>query len=381
MEAKKAGLIGCGNISDAYLNGAALYQALDIVACADIAPEVAAAKAAAYGIAAQSVDDLLADPELDFVINLTVPNAHADVTLAALAAGRHVYCEKPLAVTLADGRKIAAAAEAAGLRVGCAPDTFLGGAHQRARRLIDEGAIGRPVAATAVFLSPGMESWHPNPTFFFKAGGGPILDVGPYYVATLINLMGPVRRVSASSTITFAERTVTSEGAMNGTKITVEVPTLVSGAMEFESGAIATILMSWDVKANQHNRIEVYGSEGSMVVPDPNFFGGDCLVTAGGRNAKWQAVPPGDLPFAEPNWPPEDPRVANYRIIGAVDMAYALQTGRPHRLSLEFALHTLEVMEGLVASGDKGVHVDMESTCERPAPMPAGTGEATLRAG
>ena len=222
MEAKKAGLIGCGNISDAYLKGAALYQALDIVACADIAPEVAAAKAAAYGIAAQSVDDLLADPELDFVINLTVPNAHADVTLAALAAGRHVYCEKPLAVTLADGRKIAAAAEAAGLRIGCAPDTFLGGAHQRARRLIDEGAIGRPVAATAVFLSPGMESWHPNPTFYFKAGGGPILDVGPYYVATLINLMGPVRRVSASSTITFAERTVTSEGAMNSTKITVD---------------------------------------------------------------------------------------------------------------------------------------------------------------
>ncbi len=381
MEATRAGLIGCGNISDAYLKGARLYEALDIVACADLNIDAAKAKAETYGIAAMSVDDMLADPTIDFVINLTVPNAHGEVILAALAAGKHVYSEKPLAVTLADGRKIAAAAEAARLRVGCAPDTILGGAHQRARRLVDDGVIGRPVAATAVFLSPGMESWHPNPTFFFQPGGGPVLDVGPYYVATLINLMGPVRRVSASSTISFAERTVTADGPMKGKQIKVEVPTLVSGSMEFHSGAIATLVMSWDVQAHRHNEIEVYGTEGSMVVPDPNFFGGDCLVNTGGRGGAWEAVPPGDMAFAEPNWPTEHPAVANYRIIGAVDMAYALQTGRPHRLSLEFALHTLEVMEGLVTAGDTRTHVDIDSTCERPAAMPAGTGEAVLQAG
>ena len=367
--ATTAGIIGCGNISDTYLRMAPRFPALAIVACADRVADAATAKAAAYAITAVSVDELLADPAIDLVINLTVPNAHAEVTLAALAAGKHVYSEKPLATSVADGHRILAAVVAAGRRVGCAPDTLLGGGHQRARQVVDSGAIGRPLAATATYLTPGIESWHPNPAFFYQPGGGPVLDVGPYYIAALVNLMGPVRRVVARAATSFAERTVTS-APLRGTKIPVAVPTLVVGTLEFASGALATIMMSWDVKAHGHNHIEVYGAEGSLIVPSPIFFGGDCRVSGGGGDPAWRDVPPGDLPFAELNWPPEAPRLANHRIVGVVDMAEALQSGRPHRLGAEFALHTLEVMQAVQAA--TGESVAIASTCARPPPMAPG---------
>ena len=376
MRSMKAGLIGCGNISETYLQMAPRFQALDIVACTDIMADAAAARAAEYGIAACSIDELFADDDIELVINLTVPNAHAEVTQRALTAGKHVYSEKPLAATLADARKIAATAAQTGRRVGCAPDTFLGGGHQRARCLVDEGVIGRPVGATALFLSPGMESWHPNPEFFFKPGGGPVLDVGPYYIAALTNLIGPVRRVTSSATVTRPERTITSE-PLRGSKIQVEVPTHVAGSLEFHSGAIASFMASWDVQRHQHNPIEIYGTEGSMVVPDPNFFGGDCRI--GRRGSDWETVGPGDLPYAEPNWSTQrETKVANHRIIGAIDMAYAIRNDRPHRASLEFALHTLEIIEALATSAARSVHVDIESTCSRPAPLPEGSGEASF---
>lgn len=376
MKALKAGLIGSGNISDTYLQMAPRFEALDIVACADIVDEAAAAKAATYNIVAKSVDEILADPDIELLINLTVPNAHAEVSQRALEAGKHVYSEKPLAATLAGAREIAQTAARTGRRVGCAPDTFLGGGHQRARRLVDDGAIGRPVGATAIFLSPGMESWHPNPDFFFKPGGGPVLDIGPYYIATLVNLMGPVRRVAASAAITFPERTVTSE-PLNGTKIQVEVPTTVAGTLEFQSGALATLVLSWDVQCHGHNPVEIYGTAGSLLLPDPNFFGGDCRV--GKRGEGWESVAPGSLAYAEANWPAGgEPRFANHRIIGAVDMAYGLRNDRPHRANLEFALHTLEVMEALGTAAEQGAHVQIESTCERPAALPEGKGEAVF---
>ncbi len=376
MEAMKAGLVGCGNISDTYLEMAPKFQALDVVTCADIVPDAATAKAAAYGISTQSVDELLADPNIELVVNLTVPNAHAEVTQQALAASKHVYSEKPLAATLADARKIADAAAQAGRRVGCAPDTFLGGGHQRARRLVDDGAIGRPIGATALFLSAGMESWHPNPEFFFKPGAGPVLDVGPYYIAVLVNLMGPVKRVTASTAISYPERTVTSQ-PLKGTKIQVEVPTHVSGTLEFHSGALASFMASWDVQRHQHNPIEIYGTEASLIVPDPNFFGGDCRI--GHRAGDWETVGPGNLAFAEPNWSTQrDTKVANHRIIGAIDMAYAIRNNRPHRASLEFALHTLEIIEALDLSADRHAHVDIESTCKSPATVPEGQGEAVF---
>ncbi len=376
MKAMKAGLIGCGNISDTYFQMTPRFEALDIVSCTDIAPDAASAKTSEYGVTSQTVDEFFGNPELELIINLTVPNAHAEVTERALRAGKHVYSEKPLAASLNDARSIAAVAVETGRRVGCAPDTIFGGGHQRARQLIDSDVIGRPVGATALFLSRGMESWHPNPDFFFKRGGGPVLDVGPYYIAALINLMGPVKRLTASGAITHPERTITSQ-PRHGEKIQVEIPTHVSASLEFHSGAVAALMASWDVQRHGHNPIEIYGTRASMIVPDPNFFGGDCLV--GRPDGDWETVPPGDLPFAEPNWPTKSGnQVANHRIIGAIDMAYGIRNERPHRASMEFALHTLEIMEAIGKSAETGRHVEIESTCERPAAVPAGRGESVF---
>ena len=373
MEPVRAALIGCGNISDAYLQMAPRFEGLDVIACADLVPAAAAAKAEKYGIAARGVDELLGDDEVELIINLTVPNAHAQVSIEALSAGKHVYSEKPLAVSLADARNVAAAAQAHGLRLGCAPDTFLGGGHQRARRLVDDGAIGRIIGATATFLSPGMESWHPNPEFFFRSGGGPLLDVGPYYVAVLVNLIGPVRRVSACSVIGHAERTITS-APFSGTKIKVEVPTHVVGTLEFESGALTSFTASWDVRCRRQDRVELYGAHGALIVPDPNFFGESPRLAT--TDDAWEEIGLGDLAFAAPNFETQGGKtMANYRIIGAVDMAWAIRNDRPHRANGEFALHVLEVLEAMQRSAESGAHVEIGSHCERPAQMPDGQGE------
>ena len=376
MKAMKAGLIGCGNISDTYLQMAPRFEALDIVACTDIVEEAATAKASEYGVEAKTLDGFFDDPEIELAINLTVPNAHATITERALRAGKHIYSEKPLAATHEDACRIATIAEETNRRVGCAPDTFLGGGHQRARQLVDSNVIGRPVGATALFLSPGMESWHPNPDFFFKPGGGPVLDVGPYYISALLNLMGPVSRVTCCATMTHKERVITSE-PRHGERIPVEVPTHISGSLEFQSGAIAALMASWDVQRHAHNPIEIYGTTGSLIVPDPNFFGGNCLL--GKPNADWESIGPGNLPFADANWPTKSgDKVANHRIIGAIDMAYAIRNNRSHRTSLQFALHTLEVIEALAVSADTGRHVEIKSTCERPAAVPEGPGESVF---
>ena len=374
MKPIKVGVIGCGNISDTYFKAGPDYRAIEVVACADISQEAAAAKAAKYGIAALTIDALLADPDIELVINLTVLLAHAEVSLKILAAGKHVYSEKPLAATVAEARQILAAAEQRQLRVGCAPDTFLGGAHQLARKLIDDGAIGNVVGATATFLSPGMESWHPNPEFFFKPGGGPVLDVGPYYIVMLLHLMGPVRRVCASAAISFPERTITSE-PLNGTKIQVEVPTYVTGALEFESGALASFTASWDVQRHAHNQLEFYGNTGSLIVPDPNFFGGSPKLANGGPD--WVSQDSSGFAFAKPNYTTKSdrPATANYRIIGVVDMAWAIRQDRPHRASADLAFHTLELIEALDRSARHHQHVELESRCSRPAPLPPGAGE------
>ena len=370
------GIIGCGNISDAYFNGAARSGLVRVKACADLRREAAEAKAKQFGVAALSIDQLLADPEIEIVINLTVPLAHAAVGLQVIAAGKHVYSEKPLAATLADARALAQAAAAAGLRVGCAPDTFLGGAHQACRRVIDEGRIGQVVGGAAAVISRGMESWHPNPEFFFKPGGGPILDIGPYYVTQLINLLGPVKRVAAVATKGYPTRKVTSE-PLNGQIIQVEVPTTVNGVLEFESGANIALTASWDVWKNKRIPFEIYGTEGSLLVPDPNFFGGAPQVSA--QAGDWQDVDIAAHPFGVPNRPTKDGRsVADYRIIGALDMAMAIREGRPHRASGDLALHALEVMEAFSLSSTEGRHVTIESVCQRPEPVPLGTDESVF---
>lgn len=362
----KVGIIGCGNIFNAYVKGCRAFPILDLVACADIDAGRAAAKAAEHGLKALAVDALLADPDIRIVINLTVPAAHAEVSLAAIAAGKHVHSEKPLATTRADGQRVLAAAKDRGVLVGCAPDTFLGGGLQTCRKLIDDGWIGRPVAATAFMLGHGMEHWHPNPEFFYKPGAGPMFDMGPYYLTALVSLLGPAARVTASAHISFPERLVTSQPNF-GQRIKVETPTHVAGVLDFASGAVGTLITSFDVWSHNLPRIEIYGSEGSLSAPDPNTFGGPVRVRRAGA-PEWS-----ELPLTHGY-------TENMRGIGVADMAYALTTGRPHRASGALAYHVLDLMQAFLDASAAGQHIAIRSACERPAALPVGLMPGTLDA-
>jgi predicted dehydrogenase len=349
------GVIGCGNISAAYLTAAKKFPILNLIALSDADPAAAQARAAEFSLPARPVDALLADPAVEIVLNLTVPKAHVDVGLKAIGAGKHVHSEKPLGVTVAEARRLIDAAAAKGLRLGCAPDTFLGGAHQTARRAVDEGLIGRPIGGTAFFMCPGHERWHPNPGFYYLAGGGPMLDMGPYYVTDLVNLLGPVASVSGVATRTRSERVVTSE-PLAGTRVPVEVATHVSGTLMFASGAAVSLTMSFDVSRHRHGPIELYGEAGSLIVPDPNHFGGK--VELGTASENWREIPTLG-PYAD----------GNYRIVGLADMAQAIRSGRAHRASGELAFHVLEVMEAFQTSSDTGKAVAISSHPQRPAPL------------
>ncbi len=367
MKKTKLGVIGCGNISGAYFNAGKRFEAIEVVACADVLPERAEAKAKEFGIPrACTVEDLLADGEVAIVVNLTIPKAHAAVAMQAVEAGKNVYNEKPLTITREEGRALLTAAEERNVRVGCAPDTFLGAGIQTCRKLIDDGAIGEPVAATAFMMCHGHESWHPEPEFYYKVGGGPMFDMGPYYLTALVNLLGPVRRVTGSARKTFEQRTITSQ-PKRGQTIDVEVATHVAGVMDFASGAIGTIVTSFDVWAHHLPQIEVHGSEGSMQVPDPNGFGGKVLLRRAGEK-EWSEVPH-THGYAE-----------NFRGIGAADMAVAIRGGRPHRASGRMAYHVLDVMHAFHDASRTGRHVMLESTCDRPAALPVGLKEGQIDA-
>ena len=373
MDPIKLGIVGCGNISDAYFTGAARSKLVTVKACADRLPEAARAKAATYGAEAMSLEALLDDPGIDIVVNLTVPLAHAEVSARIIEAGKHVYSEKPLGVTLAEARALVDAAAAKGVRVGSAPDTFLGASHQAVRRAVDAGRIGRVVAGAVCFASHGMESWHPNPTFFFKRGGGPVLDIGCYPIAQLLNVLGPVARVTAEASRGSATRTVTSE-AMHGQVIEVEVATTVNGILAFVNGANVAFTVSWDIWRHTRPPIELHGTEGSLLNPDPNFFGGAPQLTEAGGD--WRDLSIDGLPFGAPNRPLRSgAMVADYRLVGVLDMACAIAEGRPHRCNGDLALHALEVMEALELSSLEGRHIAIRSVCERPAPVPFGAGE------
>jgi predicted dehydrogenase len=351
------GVVGCGNISGIYLQNVQTYRDLRLKACADLDLARAQAKAAQYHVpVACSVSDLLADPEIDIVINLTTPGAHAEVALAAVQAGKSVYNEKPLTIRREDAQTLLREAEARGVRVGAAPDTFLGGGLQTCRALIEAGEIGQPVAATAFMLCHGHESWHPDPAFYYQVGGGPMFDMGPYYLTALVALMGPVRRVTGAARITFPERTITSQ-PKHGTTITVEVPTHVAGVLEFESGAIGTLVTSFDVWSARLPPIEIYGSAGSLSVPDPNTFGGVvALRRASERDWHEVALTHG---YAQ-----------NSRGLGVADMAAAIRDGRPHRASGQLAYHVLDIMHAIHDAANGGRHVTLTSGCPQPAPLP-----------
>ncbi|MCG6884783.1 MAG: Gfo/Idh/MocA family oxidoreductase [Silicimonas sp.] len=374
MQKLRVGIIGCGNISTAYLRLAPLFAAIEMVAVADLNMDAAKARAEEFGVKALSVDDLLGAGGVDVIVNLTVPDAHFTVTRAILDAGKHAYTEKPIVLTMAEGELLRDLAAAKNLRIGSAPDTFLGGAHQLARRLIDEGRIGSIHAGTAHVMSRGMEHWHPNPDFFFKPGAGPMLDVGPYYVTNLIQLLGPVKRAVALTSSAFKERTITSEPRA-GEKIPVETPTNIHGLLDFANGSTVTISTSWDVHAHRHGNMELYGTEGSLFLPDPNYFGGK--VELGVPGGEISEVAAWDHPFGVPN---QDSK-ANYRVAGLADMAAGLSEGRPHRCSLELALHAVDVMTSVLKSGETGNFVNLTTTCERPEPLGPDAARALLAAG
>jgi predicted dehydrogenase len=353
------GIVGCGTISSAYLRASQLFSNVHIAACADIDLPRAQAQAAKFGIPkACSVAELLADPEIEVVVNLTVPAAHAEISLAALTANKSVYSEKPLATTCVDGQAILQAASAKHLQVGCAPDTFLGNGLQTCIKLINDGAIGTPVAATAFLLNHGMEHWHPDPAFFYQPGAGPLFDMGPYYLTALIAMLGPIRRVSASTKITFPERTVTSKPGVSGT-IPVNTPTHIAGLMEFASGAIGTIITSFDVWHHRLPYIEIYGTDGSLGAPDPNTFGGPVYLRRA-REDSWQEVP---LLHGS---------AANSRGLGLTDMISAMRSSRLHRANGEMAYHVIDVIESLLQSSAEGRHITLSSSCQPPEPFALG---------
>ncbi|WP_417422931.1 Gfo/Idh/MocA family protein [Hoeflea sp.] len=370
------GLIGCGNISTSYLGLAPMFNGIEIRACADINADAAKARAEEYDIRAETVGGLLVAEDIDIVVNLTVPAVHYEVSAQVLDAGKHVYSEKPFVLSVEQGRDLAARAKKGDLRVGSAPDTFLGGAHQLARNLIDTGKIGRVTGGTCHVLSPGMEHWHPNPDFFFQAGGGPILDLGPYYISNLVQLIGPVRRVVAMSSIPTPERKITSKPRY-GEMIKVETPTTVHAVLEFANGALVTLGASWDVKAHGHRPMELYGTEASLVVPDPNFFGGEVELLKGGGAAP--ELPTWDHPLGVPNQQHDHGMMANYRAVGLAEMAVAITEGRPHRCSLEFALHVVDVMTAILHSGETGAFITLTTSCEQPAPLDASQAAALFR--
>lgn len=361
------GIVGCGNIAETYARLMSGFRGLRLMACADVLPDRAKALAERHGISALSPEALLTAREVDIVVNLTVPTEHFAVSRAALAAGKHVWTEKPFATRLDEAKALKALADERGLRIGSAPDTFLGGGHQQARSLLDQGRIGKVVSGSAAVLSHGMESWHPDPDFFFRPGGGPIFDLGPYYIASLVDLIGPIARVAGFGSAGSPSRTIGS-GTRAGERVPVLTPTNLHALLEFRSGAIVSFSASWDVWAHRRAPIELYGETGSLILPDPNDFDGVVTLAGTDGELKDQEAMPHVLGIANqthPKWG----SFANYRGAGLAEMAEAIRTGRPHRCSVELALHTVEVMVAILQSAETGQSIPITSDCTRPAAL------------
>lgn len=359
MRKTKIGVVGCGNICGIYFENTKTFDILEVKSCADIINERAIEKAAKYNIPyVVSVDEMLADPEIEIVLNLTPPAVHSLIALASLKAGKSVYNEKPLAIKRQDAQEMLRLAKEKGLLVGGSPDTFLGAGLQTCRKLIDEGAIGRPVAANANMMGHGPEKWHPDPDFFYQEGAGPLFDMGPYYLTALINMLGPVKQVGSMTRISFAQRVIGSE-PKRGTIIDVHTPTHVVGLLDFENGVVGTLTTSFDVWKSNAPRLEIHGSEGSLCLPDPNTFGGPVLLGKAGAK-EWEEIP-------LINW-----RSQNSRSLGIADMAYALRSGRAHRANGEMAYHVLDIMQTILDASQTGTYLPVQSTCKQPAPLPLG---------
>jgi predicted dehydrogenase len=370
MEKLRIGIAGIGKISGIYLKNLTgmFSNRVTVSAVTDIIPERAERAAEEYHIRRiGSLDEMVVDPEVDIILNLTQPQTHHEVAMKAVNGGKHMYNEKPLCAAREEAAMLLQRAAEKNVRVGGAPDTFLGAGIQTCRKLIDQGWIGRPVAVSAFMLCHGHEHWHPDPEFYYKQGGGPLFDMGPYYLTALVNLLGPVVRVSGSAQKGQAERVITSK-PLNGAVIKVDVPTHIAGVLDFASGAVGVIITSFDVWSSSMPFIEIYGTEGTMQVPDPNYFCGEVRIRRF-REEDWSLIP---LVLREPDNPADKndwQKLANWRGLGVTDMAEAITEGRPHRASGELAYHVLDIMHGIHDASASGTYYALKSSCSRPEPM------------
>jgi predicted dehydrogenase len=362
-EKMKVVLIGCGNISRAYLtNLTGQLPYAEIVACADLDFERAKAMAESKGkddnvlypnLKAVTLEEAYASEAFDIILNLTIPAAHYPVAKQGIESGKHVYGEKPFCVNMREAKEIMALAQTKGVRLGCAPDTFLGAGLQTARKLIDDGWIGKPIAANVDMNCHGHEGWHPDPAFYYQHGGGPLYDMGPYYITALVHLLGPVECVTGLGNKAFEQRVIGSE-PKKGEVMDVEIDTQVMGLLSFKNGAAAHLNMSFDTWKSDKPWIEIHGTEGSLSVPDPNTFGGEVKVCRRDSKGQWEEVP---LPFHYDE---------NTRGLGVSDMARAIQNNEKHRASGDLALHVLEIMEELTHSCEKKEWITLRHPCEQP---------------
>lgn len=379
MRKVKIGVIGCGMISNVYLtNMTTRYsEYLEVAACADMFIEKAKESAEKFNIPiACSVDELVNNPEIEIVVNLTIPASHYEINMAALKAGKNIYCEKPLALTPEDGKRTIEFAAEKGLLVGCAPDTFLGAGLQACRKALDEGRIGKPLSITANMAFHGHETWLPNPVNFYKKGAGPMWDMGPYYITAMVAMLGPIKRISCFAKKSFEQRTVTGSSPLKGQKIDVEVLTHYSGLIDFENGTIASINMSFDMWKSNLPCFEMHGTTGSMIVPDPNTFGGPVKILSGESVInKLDGLAPYDAVrtllspeiadlFVEV--PISADWKQNMRGLGVLDMAHALVDGLIPKANGDMAYHVLEALNGFDTASNEGIIYNMKSTCARP---------------
>ena len=366
----KVGLIGCGHIAETYFRGQQYFNNFKIIACADIDQKASDKCAKLYNIKSKTVSEILKDNEIEVILNLTIPQSHYSVSKKVLNSGKHVYSEKPLATYFAKGKELVSLAKKNKLYLGNAPDTFLGGGIQKARELIDSDLIGEIKLGNAIFAFPGVESFHPKPESWYKKEGGPVIDMGPYFFTTLVNLLGPAKQVQGRTLTAFKKR-IYGVGPKKNKSFKVETPTTYLATIQFHSGAIIQVTLSFDVINHQRNHMELYGTKGSIIVPDPNMFGGSVFisVTEGG---KWGEHKTDKMHLGKINITSSSGRSneaatnANYRSVGLSEMLYSIQKNKKHRCSGDLSLHVLDIIESTMRAANTGTPQKIETNCDRP---------------
>ena len=370
---KNIGLIGCGNIAETYFRAQDYFNNIKFVACADKFPEVSKKCADQYNIKSLTVDEIIHDTNVDIILNLTIPQAHFEISKLALEAGKHVYSEKPMSIKYDEAHELVNLAKDNNLYLGNAPDTFLGGGGQVARKFVDNGDIGKVMTGNFIFAFPGVQEFHPNPESWFQSGGGPVIDMGPYFFTTLVNLLGPVKNVRSRGK-KFADQREYLVGPKKGKSFNVDISTSVMLDIEFANEAIVQGFISFDVQNHARNHMELYGTKGSLVVPDPNMFGGPVLLSRE-LGSKWQEFSVEDKYLGKTNIinhsgrSNEAPKQSNYRGVGLSEMIYSIENNIQHRCNGNLALHVLDIIESTIIASETKKEVSLRSTCEQPKPL------------